>query len=126
MEGHSPNIVADIEDNEEVVDQVEDQVTEPEPVPEKSILKSKPKRPRSQAQQVAFARCQAARRLKLASKPETDSKVKNMPVEKTVEKTVEKPVKKPRKKRQPTVIDLNQLSDSEEDESNEIIYKNKR
>ena len=84
MEEHSPNIVADIEDNEQVEDQVEDQVTEPEPVPEQSILKSKTKKPRSQKQQVAFARCQAARRLKLASKPSTDSKVKNMPVEKPV------------------------------------------
>ena len=90
MEEHSPKIVSTIEDNEEVVDQV----TELETVPEKSILKSKPKKPRSQKQQIAFARCQAAQLLKLASKPETDIKVKNMPAE----KPVEKPVKKTRKK----------------------------
>ena len=93
MEEHLPNIVADIEDNEQVEEQVEDQVTEPEHVPEQSILKSKTKRPRSQKQQIAFARCQAARRLKLASKTETDMKVKNMSVEKPVEKPVKNTTK---------------------------------
>ena len=45
MEEHSANIVATIEDN----------VAEPEPVPEKSILKAKPKKPRSKGQQEAFS-----------------------------------------------------------------------
>ena len=79
MEEHSPNIVAtveDIEDNEDVM-------AEPEPVPEKSMLKAKPKKPRSKAQKDAFARCQAARRIKLASKPDrVEDRVKDMPVEK--------------------------------------------
>jgi hypothetical protein len=86
MEEQSPNIVATIEQ----VEEVEEQVAEPEEVPEKSILKSKPKRPRSKLQQQAFARCQAVRRQKLASKPDTDIKVKNTPVEKPVKKTKKK------------------------------------
>ena len=42
MEEETPNIVATIEDNEQVEEV-------PEEVPEKSILKSKPKKPRSTA-----------------------------------------------------------------------------
>jgi hypothetical protein len=127
MEDHSPNIVATIEP----VEEVEDQVAEPEEVPEHSILKPKPKKPRTQAQKVSFARCQAARRLKLAAKTSSAAKVKNMPVEKPVEKSIENPVeksvKKTRKKRQPTIIDLNKLSDSEGDEEgDEIIYVKKK
>ena len=118
MEEHSPNIeatVEHIEDNEDIV-------AEPEPVPEHSILKPKPKRPRSRAQNEAFARCQAARRLKLASKSPTDVKVKNIPVE----KPVEKPIKKQNKKRKPTIIDLNKFSDSEDEQGDEIIYVKKK
>ena len=113
MEDHSPNIVATIEQ----VEEVEDQVAEPEEVPEKSILKSKPKRPRSKLQQQAFARCQAARRQKLASKPDTDIKVKNMPDKTPVKKT---------KKIQPTIIDMNNISESSEEEAPEIIYVKKK
>ena len=118
MEEHSPNIVENIEQ----VEDNEDKVTEPEPVPEQSILKSKPKKPRSKAQQVSFARCQAARRLKLASKTETDMKVKNM----SVEKPVEKPAKKTKNKIHPTVIDMNNMSESSEEEAPEIIYVKKK
>ncbi len=84
MEQQTLNIISNIEDKEEI----EDEMTKPKPVPEKSILKAKPKKPRSQVQQVAFARCQAARRLKLASKPDTGSRVKNMHVETPVQKAV--------------------------------------
>ena len=73
MEEHSPNIVANVEDKED-----NENLTETEPVPEHSILKPKPKKPRSRAQQDAFARRHAAR-----LKPD---RVKDMPVKKLVQK----------------------------------------
>ena len=118
MEEVSPdartNIVASIEEVEQELPIIE----EPEEVPEKSILKPKPKKLRSKAQQVAFLKCQEARREKLAdkksSKPPVSSPVKD------VESHM--PIKKVKRKKK-TVIDMNILTESSsEEEEPEILY----
>ena len=69
MEENSPNIVATVEQNEE-------DVGAPEPVPEKSILKAK--KTRSAKQIAAFSKCQRARRDKLLLKNENNLKIKKL------------------------------------------------
>ena len=76
METNSPNIEANIEHNEDV----EQMVEEPEPFPEKSILKAR--KPRSKAHIDAFSKCQARRREIIQNKKTgKTTDIKNMPVE---------------------------------------------
>ena len=114
MEEVSPdartNIVASIEEVEQELPIIE----EPEEVPEKSILKPKPKKVRNKAQQVAFVKCQEARRRKLA-----DKKSGKQPASPPVKSVM--PIKKVKRQKK-TVIDMNNLTESSsEEEEPEIL-----
>ena len=78
--------------------------------PEDTILK---KKPRTIRQQEAFKKCQEARKMRLKDKGST---LKPVNVDKPAVKKA-----KPRKKKG-TVVDLNQMSSSSEDDQPEIIY----
>ena len=105
------NTTIDTTNMEEMEDTVET-IEEEQIVEDTSILKKKPKKPRTQKQMEAFKKCQDARKLKLKNKSvvQKQEPVKNKPVKK-------KQVKK-------TYIDLNEMSSSEDEQ--EIVYVKKK
>lgn len=117
IEGESNKIVASIEDIEATEGD-----PSPEPVSEQSILKKKPKKPRSTAQKVAFAACQIRLKESRELKRQLKQNAENSKVKKPISprRDAIMPTKKRSKKGKKTIIRLS--SSSSEDENDNVIY----
>ena len=115
IEGESNKIVASIEDIEATEGD-----PSPEPVSEQSILKKKPKKPRSTAQKVAFAACQIRLKESRELKRQLKQNGENSKVKKPISPKRDEIIKKRSKKGKKTIIRLS--SSSSEDENDNIIY----